>query len=516
MALKVIQECRRRNVDCVVAPYEADAQMAYLNKVGIADYIITEDSDLVLFGTQKTIFKLDLSAQGLLVDSSKLHLAMGCPENKYTFDKFRIMCILSGCDYLDSLPGIGLAKACKFVLLTAETDLTKALLKLPSYLNLKNVFVTKEYIDNFLKAEATFKHMFVFDTFKRSVVRLNDLPMDVTNIEELCSNAGLDNFHPDSFKLMPPNKFQNFKVAKHSSIWLGNFKKHEINKRSENACAFQFNVVKKSKDGSKEITEYEEEYEEKDDDSNIMAMYVNNEECEYSESEEDESIKQDIVDVKRNPFGKKICSRSPLTKTSSSLIKALCPKMPIKEVRSRFFLPFIKKSNKDVEKISPSCDFRVNKDDKSDQFSESNEQSNSFKRKGSNQIESSPKRSLIEEEDGSEKSDPEDYLKTEINNNKNSEIEEESSKLVSCDSGSTNTSYVEEDDDDDVVIISEIKGEPKKKPLNFLINSKQTISKPKIRSVGLSKPKPKKEKVKEKPKNQSSLSMFGFEKRQQV
>lgn len=96
MALKVIQECRRRNVDCIVAPYEADAQMAYLNKIGIADYIITEDSDLVLFGTTKTIFKLDFSAQGLLVDSSKLYLGMGCSENKFTFDKFRIMCILSG------------------------------------------------------------------------------------------------------------------------------------------------------------------------------------------------------------------------------------------------------------------------------------------------------------------------------------------------------------------------------------------------------------------------------------
>ena len=32
------------------------------------------------------------------------------------------MCVLSGCDYLPSLPGIGLAKACKFFQLTTNTD----------------------------------------------------------------------------------------------------------------------------------------------------------------------------------------------------------------------------------------------------------------------------------------------------------------------------------------------------------------------------------------------------------
>lgn len=40
-------------MDCIVAPYEADAQLAYLNKAGIAQIIITEDSDLLLFGCEK-------------------------------------------------------------------------------------------------------------------------------------------------------------------------------------------------------------------------------------------------------------------------------------------------------------------------------------------------------------------------------------------------------------------------------------------------------------------------------
>jgi exonuclease-1 len=56
MALEVIKECQSCNVDCIVAPYEADAQLAYLNISGIADVVVTEDSDLTLFGCKKVPF----------------------------------------------------------------------------------------------------------------------------------------------------------------------------------------------------------------------------------------------------------------------------------------------------------------------------------------------------------------------------------------------------------------------------------------------------------------------------
>lgn len=53
MALNLIKVCHERGIDCIVAPYEADSQLAYLNISGIADVIITEDSDLTLFGCKK-------------------------------------------------------------------------------------------------------------------------------------------------------------------------------------------------------------------------------------------------------------------------------------------------------------------------------------------------------------------------------------------------------------------------------------------------------------------------------
>jgi len=64
MALDVIKALHAIGVDVLVAPYEADAQLAYLNKINVAQIIITEDSDLILFGCEKVVlflFKLLLN-----------------------------------------------------------------------------------------------------------------------------------------------------------------------------------------------------------------------------------------------------------------------------------------------------------------------------------------------------------------------------------------------------------------------------------------------------------------------
>lgn len=51
-----------------MAPYEADAQLAYLEKEGIVDLVITEDSDLLVFGCKRVLFKMDDSGNGKLID----------------------------------------------------------------------------------------------------------------------------------------------------------------------------------------------------------------------------------------------------------------------------------------------------------------------------------------------------------------------------------------------------------------------------------------------------------------
>jgi exonuclease-1 len=61
MAWRILKGIRQTypQVECIVAPYEADAQLAYLSKIGYVDAVITEDSDLIPFGAACIIYKLD-------------------------------------------------------------------------------------------------------------------------------------------------------------------------------------------------------------------------------------------------------------------------------------------------------------------------------------------------------------------------------------------------------------------------------------------------------------------------
>ena len=50
-------------IEYVIAPYEADAQMAFMVREGIADFAVTEDSDLIAYGCPKTVLKLSLNTR---------------------------------------------------------------------------------------------------------------------------------------------------------------------------------------------------------------------------------------------------------------------------------------------------------------------------------------------------------------------------------------------------------------------------------------------------------------------
>ncbi|XP_025105613.1 exonuclease 1-like isoform X2 [Pomacea canaliculata] len=188
MALELMKACHARGVDCIVAPYEADAQLAYLNRAGIAQLVITEDSDLLLFGCDKIIFKMDLYGNGILIDRSNLNEVCEIQDGFYTFEKFRYMCILSGCDYLPSLPGIGLVKACKVFKIARQTDIQQILRKLPMYLKM-NVIVTEEYIEGFQRANNTFLYQLVYDPLECKLCPLNPYPPEID--PEKMTYAGL-------------------------------------------------------------------------------------------------------------------------------------------------------------------------------------------------------------------------------------------------------------------------------------------------------------------------------------
>ena len=70
--MKLAEENRRRErYDYAVSPYESDAQLTYLQKIGLVDYILSQDSDLLDFGSTeftKVIFKINFySLDGELI-----------------------------------------------------------------------------------------------------------------------------------------------------------------------------------------------------------------------------------------------------------------------------------------------------------------------------------------------------------------------------------------------------------------------------------------------------------------
>lgn len=116
MAHQFITELRRMRVEYVVAPYEADAQMAWLSMNDIVDAVICEDSDLLVFGAKRVLFKLDRYGIAEEIKLNRVTETTELDMSRFSFRMFRQMCILSGCDYLPSIPGMGIKTAHRYLL----------------------------------------------------------------------------------------------------------------------------------------------------------------------------------------------------------------------------------------------------------------------------------------------------------------------------------------------------------------------------------------------------------------
>ena len=115
MARHLIDALIEANVQYIVAPYEADAQMYYLEKMGIVDAIISEDSDLLVFGCKNLITKLSQFGECIGICRGDFAACKEISLAGWTSAEFRSMAILSGCDYLENIPRLGLRTAHRLV-----------------------------------------------------------------------------------------------------------------------------------------------------------------------------------------------------------------------------------------------------------------------------------------------------------------------------------------------------------------------------------------------------------------
>lgn len=153
----------------VRAPGEADAQLAYMSANGIVDVVVTEDSDLILYGTRVVLFKL--KPRGDCQVFCRKMLENFLPWN---FEIFQYICILCGCDYLKGgLRGFGFQKARKILDKNSKFESQEEFLKFLE----KDFDTSPEFCEAFKKA---------MDAFMRQKI----LCLSKKNVREFCNAIG--------------------------------------------------------------------------------------------------------------------------------------------------------------------------------------------------------------------------------------------------------------------------------------------------------------------------------------
>ena len=180
-------------VEFIMAPYEADAQLAYMHKCGQIDYVITEDSDLVLYGCENIINKLNQSGycELLQVEKNKLMWRNSDTEEveefvSLTHDQKIWMSLIVGCDYINKVRGVGLKKGIALI----ENCKT-----------IQDVFITlkekckrfdnsSEYKRNFQMCEYVFKYQMVYNKNTKNMCYFQEMEEKTKAIVKVNKNFG--------------------------------------------------------------------------------------------------------------------------------------------------------------------------------------------------------------------------------------------------------------------------------------------------------------------------------------
>lgn len=100
-----IDDCKKLlgllGIPYVTAPDEAEKYCAFLQKNGIVDYTVTDDTDALTFGCDSV---LRMGIMGHLTEVDRKSIL---ESFEMTNDQFTDFCILSGCDYCPFIPKIG-------------------------------------------------------------------------------------------------------------------------------------------------------------------------------------------------------------------------------------------------------------------------------------------------------------------------------------------------------------------------------------------------------------------------
>lgn len=161
-----LDDCRNL-LDCMGVPYvnapqEADSQCAWLAKNGYVDAVLTEDMDILTFGSPFIIRNLtSFKKKPIEISLERIKTKFG-----WTQDDFIKFCILLGCDYTDNITDYNYEDIFKVYQL--EKDIDKTMKKLNKNIDYK---ATIDYFKNPLVNDTITN----FNVAKPDILRLNNL-----------------------------------------------------------------------------------------------------------------------------------------------------------------------------------------------------------------------------------------------------------------------------------------------------------------------------------------------------
>ncbi|KAK4096743.1 hypothetical protein N658DRAFT_501226 [Parathielavia hyrcaniae] len=179
MARHLIEELKKADVPYVVAPYEADAQLVYLERQGFINGIVSEDSDLLVFGAKRLLTKMDQHGQCVEINRRDFCAVREISLTGWTDNEFRHMAIFSGCDYLEGVNNIGLKTAYRLIRKHKTPERVVRMLRFDGKHQ-----VPETYLDEFRQAELTFLHQRVFCPKQRDIVLLTE-PEPSVNVDDM-------------------------------------------------------------------------------------------------------------------------------------------------------------------------------------------------------------------------------------------------------------------------------------------------------------------------------------------
>lgn len=226
MAKCVIEYLQVNSIPYVVAPYEADAQMVYLEKHGLVQGIISEDSDLLVFGCKRLITKLNDNAECIEIDRKDfVKLNQGkFPLGKLNDDELISLVCLSGCDYTAGIPKVGLVTAMKYVIKNKSMENTLTAIRRDGKHSIPDKFFEEYEYANF-----AFRFQRVWCPIAERLATLNTVPPDLANCEKLFHCIGLA-IHKDHGTKQIIHCFDDIDHALHRKICHGELNPYNFHK----------------------------------------------------------------------------------------------------------------------------------------------------------------------------------------------------------------------------------------------------------------------------------------------